>query len=214
MVGSSTEVATAVWVGNIVGDYRLSRYRNGTVLRHDIFRIVMQAANEQYGGEAFPAPPARLLQGTGISLPDITGLTVDEARVLLESLGLKLEVIGGSPTSRISLYQPEAGTFLARGMTVRVTATGPAGEAPRVDLAMPNLVGQSVVAAFQQMDSLGMTGSREPECNPGSPGDNPTDGTITGQSTPAGEIIPNFKRIILQVNCGVTPAPTEEEFLD
>jgi membrane peptidoglycan carboxypeptidase len=214
MVGSSTEISTAVWVGNIVGDYRLSRYRNGTVLRHDIFRIIMQEANEQYGGESFPAAPDRLLQGSGISLPDITGLTVEEATLLLESLGLKLELIAGNPGSRISLYQPEAGTFLARGMTVRVTGTGAGGEAPRVDVPMPNLVGLSVLAAFQQMDGLGMTGSREPECNPGSPGDNPSDGTITGQSTPAGEIIPNFKRIILQVNCGVSPAPSEEEFLD
>jgi len=214
MVGSSTEISTAVWVGNIVGDYRLSSYRNGTVLRHDIFRIIMQEANEQYGGESFPAAPDRLLQGSGISLPDITGLTVEEATLLLESLGLKLELIAGNPGSRISLYQPEAGTFLARGMTVRVTGTGAGGEAPRVDVPMPNLVGLSVLAAFQQMDGLGMTGSREPECNPGSPGDNPSDGTITGQSTPAGEIIPNFKRIILQVNCGVSPAPSEEEFLD
>ena len=214
MVGSSTEISTAVWVGNIVGDYRLSRYRNGTVLRHDIFRIIMQEANEQYGGEAFPAAPTRLLQGSGISLPDITGLTLDEATLLLESLGLKLELVSGNPGSRISLYQPEAGTFLARGMTVRVTATGAPGEVPRVDIPMPDLVGLSVLAAFQQMDGLGMTGSREPACNPGSPGENATDGTITGQSTPAGQIIPNFKRIILEVNCGVAPAPTEEEFLD
>ena len=38
MVGSSTEVATAVWVGNIKGDTSLRRISNGTVLRHDIFR--------------------------------------------------------------------------------------------------------------------------------------------------------------------------------
>ena len=214
MVGSSTEISTAVWVGNIVGDYRLSRYRNGTVLRHDIFRIIMQAANEQYGGEAFPAPPARLLQGSGISLPDITGLTVDEATLLLESLGLRLELIAGNPGSRVSDFQPAAETFLARGMTVRVTGTGAGGEAPRIDLAMPDLVGLSVLAAFQQMDGLGMTGSREPECNPGSPGDNATDGTITSQTILPGTIIPNFKRIIFQVNCGVSPAPSEEQFLD
>ena len=214
MVGSSTEVSTAVWVGNIVGDYGLGRYRSGTVLRHEIFRVIMQDANEQYGGEAFPSAPSRLLEGSGVALPDITGLTLDEATILLESLGLKLELVSGSPGSRISLYQPEAGTLLARGMTVRVTATGAPGEQPRIDLPMPDLVGLSVIDAYQLMDSLSMTGSREPECIAGSPGDNPGDGTIAGQTIPAGEIIPNFKRIIVQVNCGVAPAPGEEEFLD
>ena len=213
MVGSSTEVATAVWVGNVIGDYRLSRYRNGTVLRHDIFRIIMQTANEQYGGEAFPAAPERLVSGSGISLPDITGLGVAEATVLLESLGLKLEVVAGVDSGRVGTFEPAAGTFLARGMTVRVV-TGGGGEAPRIDIAMPNLVGLSVTAGYQQLDALGQSGWREPTCDAGSPGSDPGSGTITSQSIPAGEMMPTFKGVSLGVACGVVPAPVDEEFLD
>ena len=128
IVGSSTNVATAVWVGNILGDYRMRDYRNGTVLRHDIWRIIMQDANEQYGGESFPAAPDRLLRGSGIELPNITGLTIDEATQLLESLGLKLEVTVGIGVGRVVFYEPGAGTYLARGMTVRVTSGATAGK--------------------------------------------------------------------------------------
>ena len=214
MVGASTNVATAVWVGNVVGDFRLSSYRNGTVLRHDIWRVVMQDANEQYGGEAFPRPSNRLLQGSGVSLPDITGLTYDEATILLESLGLKLEAIDGTLSGRIRAFQPEAGTYLARGMTVRVTGTGAPGQEVRFDLPMPSLVGLSVLSAFQQMDLLGMTGFRNLSCDADSPGSDPGDGTISGQSIPAGEIMPQFKGVTFTVSCGVAPIPEDQTLLD
>ena len=214
MVGSSTTVATAVWVGNIKGDYRLSRYRNGTVLRHDIWRVVMQAANERYGGEAFPAPSERLLRGSGVSLPDITGLTIDEATVLLESLGLRLEVLAGAGASRIATFQPAAGTSLARGMIVRVTAGGAGGEVIRVDITMPNLVGLSVLDAYQRLDSLGQSGFREATCDAGSPGSDPNNGTISSQSVAAGDILPTFKGIFFGVTCGVAPAAPDDSLLD
>jgi len=214
MVGASTNVATAVWVGNVVGDFRLSSYRNGTVLRHDIWRVVMQDANEQYGGEAFPRPSDRLLQGSGVSLPDITGLTYDEATILLESLGLKLEAMDGTLSGRIRAFQPEAGTYLARGMTVRVTGTGAPGQEVRFDLPMPSLVGLSVLSAFQQMDLLGMTGFRNLSCDADSPGSDPGDGTISGQSIPAGTIMPQFKGVTFTVSCGVAPIPEDQTLLD
>jgi membrane peptidoglycan carboxypeptidase len=213
MVGSSTEVATAVWVGNVIGDYRLSRYRNGTVLRHDIFRIIMQAANEQYGGEAFPTAPERLVRGSGISLPDITGLTVQEATSLLESLGLKLEVTGGGSVGRVGAFEPAAGTYLARGMTVRVLGGGGSGEATG-NAIMPTLIGLSTGAAHQAMDAVNMTGARVFTCEPGSPGTDPGDGTVASQSVPGGSQIWNYVGVQISVSCGVTAAPTDEQFLD
>jgi beta-lactam-binding protein with PASTA domain len=93
-------------------------------LRHDIWRVVMQDANEQYGGESFPRPSERLLQGSGVSLPDITGLTYRRSHRVARGLGLRLEVPDGSTAGRVGLYEPAAGTYLARGMTVRVTGAG------------------------------------------------------------------------------------------
>lgn len=213
MVGSSTNVATAVWVGNIVGDYRLSSYRNGTVLRHDIFRVIMQTANEQYGGEAFPAPPARLLQGSGVPLPDITGLTTDEATILLESLGLKLEVTTGAVGGRVNAFEPAAGTLLARGMTVRVVS-GEGGGQGTGNLVMPNLAGLSVGAANQAMDAVNMTGARVFSCVPGSPGSDPNQGVVAAHSPGSGAQVWNYTGVQIQVNCGAEPAPTDDLFLD
>ena len=212
MVGSSTNVATAVWVGNVVGDYRLSRYRNGTVLRHDIFRVIMQTANEQYGGEAFPAAPDRLMQGSGITLPNITGLTTDEATVLLESLGLRLEVTTGIVGGRVGLFEPAAGTLLARGMIVRVVAGG--GGEMLANLAMPNLVGLSVSAANQAMDAAAMTGPRAFTCVAGSPGSDPSQGVVAAHAPGSGAQIWNYAGLQIQVSCGTEPAPTDDLFLD
>ena len=210
MVGSSTNVATSVWVGNVVGDYRLSRYRNGTVLRHDIFRIIMQTANEQYGGEAFPAPPERLLLGSGITLPDITGLTTGEATVLLESLGLKLEVTTGNPDGRIGAFEPAAGTYLARGMIVRVISGGGDGQSTG-NLVMPSVVGLSVTAANQAMDTVNMTGARVFTCVAGSPGTDPNQGTVAAQSPGGGSTVWNYTGVQIQVTCGTEPAPPDDD---
>jgi membrane peptidoglycan carboxypeptidase len=213
MVGASTNVATAVWVGNVIGDYRMSNYRNGTVLRHDIWRVVMQTANEQYGGESFPSASDRLLQGSGVSLPDITGLSFDEATALLESLGLKFESLDGSTAGRVGLYEPAAGTYLARGMTVRAVGGGGDGESTG-NMIMPNLIGLSVAQANATMDSLTMTGSRQYSCGPGSISSDPSVGTVSSQSQGAGSQIWNYTGLQIQVACGVIPAPEEDVLLD
>jgi beta-lactam-binding protein with PASTA domain len=196
----------------VVGDYRLSNYRNGTVLRHDIFRVIMQAANEQYGGDAFPAPSERLLQGSGVSLPDITGLTTDEATVLLESLGLKLEVTTGNPGGRIGAFEPAAGTYLARGMIVRVISGGGDSQSTG-NLLMPGLVGLSVAGANQAMDSVNMTGARVFSCVAGSPGTDPNQGTVAAQSPGPGSKVWNYTGVQIQVSCGAA-APDDDVALD
>ncbi|HEV7948495.1 MAG TPA: transglycosylase domain-containing protein [Glaciihabitans sp.] len=68
IVGASTRVATAVWVGNIVGEYPMRSYSNtlgnqGGVIRHDIFRPIAAAmdATAAYRGSVFPAPAANLV---------------------------------------------------------------------------------------------------------------------------------------------------------
>ena len=203
MVGSSTNVATAVWVGNIVGDYRMSNYRNGTTLRHDIWRVIMQDANEQYGGEDFPPVADRLLRGSGIELPNIIGLTINDATVLVESLGLKLEVTAGLEAGTVLLFEPAAGTYLARGMTVRVTSGGSgAGGEILGDAIMPNVVGLSVAQTNATLDSMNMTGPRLYSCGEGSVSADPGSGTVLSQSVGAGSQVWSYVGIRMSVACG------------
>jgi beta-lactam-binding protein with PASTA domain len=174
--------------------------------------VIMQDANEQYGGESFPRPSNRLLEGSGVSLPDITGLTIDEATILLEGLGLRLEVTEGVVAGRVGLYEPAAGTYLARGMTVRVTGAG--GGEQLGNLMMPSLVGLSVDQANATMDSLGMTGARQYSCGPGSVASDPGVGTVAAQSVGAGAQVWNYTGVQIQVSCGVVPAPENDVLLD
>jgi beta-lactam-binding protein with PASTA domain len=79
---------------------------------------------------------------------------------------------------------------------------------------MPNLVGLSVVAAYQQLDSIGQSGSREATCDAGSPGSDPNNGTVTSQNIAAGDMLPTFKGVAVGVACGVAATPPDELFLD
>src|SRR5690606_30850935 len=88
MVGASTKVALAVWVGNIVGHQGLARYNLATgradSSRHRIFRPVINSLTSWYGGDAFPSPPASLLAGNVTPLPDFAGKSVESTRAALE----------------------------------------------------------------------------------------------------------------------------------
>src|SRR5690606_32874974 len=65
MAGASTNMALAVWVGNVVGKQDLARISvggtRGNNLRYSLFKNIMGGLNGVYGGDAFPAPPSSLL---------------------------------------------------------------------------------------------------------------------------------------------------------
>jgi membrane peptidoglycan carboxypeptidase len=215
MVGSSTEVATAVWVGNILGDTSMRRISNGTVLRHDIFRPVMQLANEQYGGDSFPTPPARLQNGAGVQLPDITGLFVDEALLLLNGIGLNLEIRSGGG-GVVSFFEPAPGTLLARGQTVYVDTDGDAGDRFVPTTVMPNIISPALseVAARGAFATAGMYGSTNFYCVEGSAGSETGNGFAIGQSPEPGEIIRVDTEIEIAMNCLAGAASNPDEVLE
>lgn len=66
MVGSTTEVATAVWVGNVQGEVSMRQNAlpggGADTARHRVFQPYMQAVNALYGGQAFAAPSAELTE--------------------------------------------------------------------------------------------------------------------------------------------------------
>jgi membrane peptidoglycan carboxypeptidase len=58
IITSTTRVATAVWVGNSIGEFPLSRYEvagvPGNLLRHQIMNATLAAINGKYGGGPLP----------------------------------------------------------------------------------------------------------------------------------------------------------------
>ncbi|MCU1406836.1 MAG: hypothetical protein JWQ43_3139 [Glaciihabitans sp.] len=129
VVGASTKVATAVWVGNISGYYPLRSYRSpngsqGGVIRHDIFRPIAQAVDAvpALRGTDFPEPGGSLLTGDEVSIPDIAAQSTEAASAVLEANGFVVAsggpVDSAIPAGLAARTNPTAGSLLAKGSTV------------------------------------------------------------------------------------------------
>ncbi|MEP6480459.1 MAG: transglycosylase domain-containing protein [Rhodoglobus sp.] len=131
IITSTTAVATATWVGNIVDRYQLYDYEwadwGGNNLRHPIMAATALVTNSKYGGGAFPTPSGVLLGGSGLQVPDVRGLSPEKAKALLEGLGFTY-VDGGPVDSEVPLgmvvsTDPPAGSQSAAGTTITVTTS-------------------------------------------------------------------------------------------
>jgi membrane peptidoglycan carboxypeptidase len=172
VVGASTKVATAVWVGNISGQYPMRRYTSprgigGGFIRHDIFRTIAAAVDRvpSLRGGAFPDPASRLLKGSGIAVPNVTGLSVAAATSTLQAQGFIVTqggtVAGSAPAGTVASTEPAAGTttFTGGSITLR-TSDGALG-------SIPNEVGNGDVpsyAAVEHLQSFGFTNINDDGC--------------------------------------------------
>jgi membrane peptidoglycan carboxypeptidase len=176
MVGATTRVGTAVWVGNIVDKVALRKVTingiNASVLRHRIFKATVSAIDNipVYRGSNFPGPDAGLLTGTGEPLMDVTGKSVEEATTLLEGAGHKVTV--GSAvdsnleTSKVASTSPAAGSIVSDGVQVTIQPSN-------AQLgAIPDVVGNGTTptaAAREYLVSQGFTGYGADYCVPAAP---------------------------------------------
>ena len=142
MVGTSTEVATAVWVGNIVGTQALrSIYINGiqaAVLRHTIFKPIALEIDKRYPGSAFAAPDPALLTGNPVTVPEgLIGGTPEAAKSAIELAELRYkdagEVDSDLPEGVVAKVSPGEGSSQPRGTEVKVyTSNGKSAVVPDV----------------------------------------------------------------------------------
>ncbi len=164
IVGASRKVATAVWVGNIVGRYPMRSYATqgvgGGLLRHRIFNTVATAIDQQkeYRGGPFPGPAASLLTGSGVKVPDLRDKSLEYAKSVLGASGFTIK--DGGPTNsvyekgNVVRMEPKIGTLISRGSEITVfTSNGKLTE-------MPNVVGngqQTWEQVAGQLNALGFT---------------------------------------------------------
>lgn len=92
--------------------------------------------------------PVSLVVEPGVTVPNVVGLTVDEARQAIEQAGLVL----GTPRSEglVTDQRPAAGITVHRGRVVRVTVEAPPG------IVVPNVVGKTVDQAREALDLVGL----------------------------------------------------------
>lgn len=165
IITSTTKVATATWVGNIVDKYQLYDYYwegwAGNDLRHPIMAATTAVTNAKYGGDAFPTPSGTLLSGSGIEVPNVRGLTAEKAKQLLEGLGFTY-VDGGQVDSELPVGQvvgtdPAIGSQSAAGTSITVTTSK--GNLIQV----PDVVGDGkshdVASARATLTAAGFTGT-------------------------------------------------------
>jgi membrane peptidoglycan carboxypeptidase len=188
MVGSSTAVATAVWVGNIKGKQSLRQISvNGTqaaLLRHKIFKPAALRIDSYYPGHGFPPPDPALLKGNPVIVPDLRGMTLEAARAAIDLAELNF-VDGGSgdsdlPAGQVAVTSPGAGESVPRGTDIIVFLSNGLAK------AIPDVNGQPFPSARDFLNDEGFT-NVVGQCDPADLGD-PL-GTVYSMDPPAGTVV-------------------------
>ncbi|MBP5154273.1 MAG: PASTA domain-containing protein, partial [Lachnospiraceae bacterium] len=121
----------------------------------------------------------RLTYGASIEVPDVTGMTTDEAREKLLGAGLKLEYPDGDPEGDnvILTMSPEAGTLVGYGRTVSLTY--------EKALYVPDVTTLTVEKAQLRLYLLGLI----PVLDETASGPAMPDAVVTAMDPPAGELL-------------------------
>jgi eukaryotic-like serine/threonine-protein kinase len=102
-----------------------------------------------------------------VDVPDVRNQTVDQARAVLEPLGLLIEETGESPSDDVPAgqiidQQPQPGDSVEPGTTIQLTvSSGPES----VNIADMNLFALPADQAQSQLESRGLTVQREEQSN-------------------------------------------------
>ena len=183
LVESSTKAATAVWVGQYVGydpeapgrwtpnaqdvdlNYFYTDNSDVTNIRFPLAARLQGAANiVTAGGDEFPDPPDNFLKRTYVDLPNVVGMSQEDAVRRLENAGFDVTV--GAPVASalapgvIAAQDPGAGQ-VASGAVVTISPSNGQGT------AVPDVSGQALNNALKALEQSGLVG-------------------ITGQCTPGG----------------------------
>ena len=194
MDGSSSKVATVVWVGNVVGSEEINwYYENGWQLariRNAIWPEMQGAANAKFGGDAFPSPDSNLTRRVLIDLPSVIGKSVEEATRILQDAGFGVTV--GDPvdaTERagtIVEQDPGAGK-VGGGLTVTIRPSSGNG------VSVPGVSG-TPDDARSQLRSAGFS-NVSTQCT--EKPDAPESGVVTGTSPSAGTVVSKSSAITI-----------------
>jgi membrane peptidoglycan carboxypeptidase len=166
MTGYSSKVATATWVGNVSGTQNVGGVSidgtPGGSLRHEIWRQIMQVANELYPGESFPAPPPMYLGASNVIMPDINALPPEIALEILRDAGLgaqisSVQVLSSNPVGTVAGADYATGAELPRGTLVTILLSRGG------TVTVPDVSGLSVADATALLLSYGFSAVSAPQ---------------------------------------------------
>ncbi len=159
MAGYSTEVATAVWVGNVVGLTPQTGKRVNDLavssVRHAVWRDVMLVANQKYeNGEFTPANP-RYVQPTILRVPNVQGFDLETAEVQLLANELNVQIVeeevsSTEPVGSVAYTMPEFGSSVPRGSIIQVYISGGGQQ------FVPEITGFTLADGFSTLEAIGL----------------------------------------------------------
>jgi membrane peptidoglycan carboxypeptidase len=198
MSGATTKAATVVGIYNVSGtcpdtglpdcfvNQRNYDFDSGeaATARHRIAPRVMSVANAKWGGDPFPEVSSQLLRGQTVNIPDVRGLSIDQARAVLQGAGFGFED-GGQQDSELAV-----GT---------VTGTNPSGTASKGGIitvytsngamrAVPDLTGVAPNAVAGALAGQGFTSLPTLSCQPTPEVAGNSPGVVIGQDPAPGTV--------------------------
>ncbi|PIJ51751.1 penicillin-binding protein [Leucobacter sp. OLES1] len=197
-VGSSTTVATSTWVGNVTGKRSTLGYSFQTA-DSQIWRDTMRAADNKYGGKAFPEPSSSALRVTTQTVPDLTGKSYDEAVKALTTAGFT-PVDGGTTDSAVAKgmvakTDPAGGSSAPAGADVKIfRSSGNLAKVP------DGLTGRTGADAQSALAGAGFT-KVALQCDTGSGKPNPGKDIVKSVSPGSGKEAKQSSQITLTLNC-------------
>lgn len=208
MIGASTKVALATWVGSITGDanQRDHDFPSGYAAsaRHRMWNPIMTVADNEFGGDDFPNVDNKLLYGVPVRVPDIRGKTMEEAKSLLGSLGFNVDE-GGTidselPKGQVAKTDPAGGAMITKGSLIKVM------------LSKGNLILVPDVTNYSENDARAALGQFSVEVRDQSVADPTQDGLVVGMDPAAGSALkPGQKVTIVVGRFQGAPEPPESD---
>ena len=205
MNGFSSEVATAVWVGNVVGlEPQKGKSVNGravSTIRHAVWREVMTEVDKIYEGENWPAANPRYIEPNMVLVPNVQGFDPETAQVQMVSADLNIQIVEEEvasplPLGMVAYSEPEFGNEVPRGSVIKVYISG-GGQ-----LVVPDVTGFTVEEAFVALEAMGFIVSLPQssqgwlqECNPDLP-----NGVVGMTNPPAGESVIESSAVLVLPN--------------
>ncbi|PYY40764.1 transglycosylase domain-containing protein [Curtobacterium sp. MCPF17_046] len=174
LIGATTKVATATWMGNIQGkqNLRFVYGPNGSYAgsRTALWRQAQTIVNTQYPGGQFADPSPASIRGNSVAVPNVQGQTPEAARAAIAAAGLTyvdggVQAGGGTPGTVLST-NPAAGLQLSKGSSVTVYTTDGS------QAAIPEVTGKQIGDAQDALADAGFTNVSVSKDYPEGNGDN------------------------------------------
>ena len=225
VIAATTKIAAASWVGNVeqyvtsdgvnhgytsMEDLYINGHYGPTV-RHLTMHDAMAFGVAKYGSSEFPEPNPEALRVENITVPDVRGMSMDQAIATLEAAGFSAiegsAVNSSSPAGTAAATNPSPNTSVPKGSTVTVSPSNGRNPSPTSQpsndpnkFAMPNLVGMTVEQAQGALDAAGFQNNGGNLLRENDPNGSGQSGIITRTNPTAGSSVDKDSQVRLYVN--------------